>query len=219
MPHWRRGQDLGHRRHAHRIPAQQADGADFGRCFKLWTSHIKIYAAAQRYAKFFRRVRGQLLQPGRIGPAEIEEPLAKSGERRAPGRAVGEELEVIGDEHEIPHPEAFVDPAGCIGDQQLFHLQQVHHPHIKGNGLHRIALVVVEAPRHDRRRSAVQAAQHQPAGRGTPRWNGENAGCPRRGWTPRLPLPPPGGPTQSPAPGHTSGLSVIRRRIYAAASS
>lgn len=59
-------------------------------------------------------------QPGRIGPAEIEEPLAKSGERRAPGRAVGEELEVIGDEHEIPHPEAFVDPAGGIGDQRFF---------------------------------------------------------------------------------------------------
>ena len=60
----------------------------------------------------------------------------------------GEEVDVVGDDHQVSDTERGVYSSGGIGDEQLLDADFMEHPYREGDFLHGIAFVIVEAPLH-----------------------------------------------------------------------
>ena len=61
---------------------------------------------------------------------------------------LGEEVDVVGDDHQVANFKAWVHATGSIRDEERLDAQLIHHTNRKGHLLHGVALVVVEATLH-----------------------------------------------------------------------
>ena len=84
------------------------------------------------------------------------------GQVLSPQGGDGEQLDVVGNEHQVPRLPAGVDAAGGVGDHQGLAPQQAEHPHRVGDLLIGVPLVVVHPTLHHGHRLSLQEAEHQP---------------------------------------------------------
>ena len=93
---------------------------------------------------------------GHIGEAGAE--LLKVG--AAEGTEV-EELDVIGEEHQLAHVPVGVDAACGVGDEERLCAEQAHDAHGVSRLGHGVALVAVHPALHDRDAPAAERAEHE----------------------------------------------------------
>ena len=77
---------------------------------------------------------------------------------------LGEEIDVVGDDHQVAYMEMFVHAARGIGYEEGFDTQFVHHTYGEGHLLHGVAFVIVEAPLHGHDVHAAELAEDELAG-------------------------------------------------------
>lgn len=95
--------------------------------------------------------------------AHVREPGAELLQIGAAQGADAEELDVVGDQHDVPGGEGGVHRAGGVGDHQRLRPQQPQHPDGIADILEGPALVSVEAALHHRHVLTRQPAEHEPA--------------------------------------------------------
>ena len=61
---------------------------------------------------------------------------------------LGEEIDVVGDDHQVAYMECLVHASGGIADEECLDAQFVHHTHGEGDLLHRVAFVEMETTLH-----------------------------------------------------------------------
>ena len=154
---------LGHGGHTDRVGAEHARGADLGGRFKLRAGEIHIDTLTQRNVVRLCRFMGEGAQTrgvdgGHIGKAGAE--FLKVG---AIEGAEVEELDVIGEEHQLAHVPVGVDAAGGVGDEERLCAEQAHDAHGVSRLGHGVALVAVHPALHDRDASAAERAEHEAA--------------------------------------------------------
>ena len=76
---------------------------------------------------------------------------------------VGHQVDMVGDDHQVAHAERGIDPARSVRHEEVFDAQLLHDAHRESHLLHRVALVVVEAPLHGHDLAALDRAEdHTP---------------------------------------------------------
>ena len=83
------------------------------------------------------------------------------GEVGAVQRVLGEEVDMVADEHDVADAEVGVHAAGGVADTEHADAQFVHHALRIGHLLHGVALVVVEATLHGQHLLVSQASEEQ----------------------------------------------------------
>ena len=136
------------------------------------TREVHIDTLPQRESPLLRRLPGNVLKPGRVKSGAVRKAGAELRQVLAPERGISEELQLIGNEHNVPCIPAGVDATGGVGDDERLNPQKPEYPDGIADLLHGVALVVVHPPLHDRDPAALQRAEHQSAfvteGGGTP---------------------------------------------------
>ena len=101
IPAVRGGDGLRHGGHAHGVRAEHARSAHLGGRFELRAGEVHVDALAQREVLLLGDFLGKLAQAGRVDIGHIGEARAEFLNVRAPEGTEVEELEVVGDEHQI----------------------------------------------------------------------------------------------------------------------
>ena len=95
------------------------------------------------------------------------------GEVLAAQRVLGEEIDVVGDDHEVANLEGGVHATGSIGDEERLDAQFVHDADGERHLLHVVALVVVESALHGHDVDAPEFAEDELAAMSFDGGNGE----------------------------------------------
>ena len=149
--------------HAHRVGPGDAGEAHLGGSLVLGTGEVHIHTLLQGDAQLLGGLAGQLLEGGGIQVGGVGEPDAELRQVLAPQRGLHEDLDLVGDEHQVARLPVHVDAAGGVGDDKGVAAQQPQHPDGVGHLLVGVALVVVHPALHDGHRLALQGAEHQTA--------------------------------------------------------
>lgn len=104
---------------------------------------------------------GQVLELGGVEVAGVGEPGAELRQILPPEGGLHEDLDLVGDEHQVPGLEVPVHPAGGVGDQEGLAAQQAEDPDGVADLLVGVALVVVDPALHHCHRLAGQGAEDQ----------------------------------------------------------
>ena len=155
------GDGLRHGGHAYRVGTQGTGGPYLRRGFVLGAGEVHIYTLPQLHVKAFGGPAGRLPQGGRVDMAHVREPGAEFIDVGSAQGADAEELDVVGDEHNVAHVEFPVHRAGSVGDNQGLRPQQPHHPDRVADISKAPALIGVEPSLHHRHVLAGQAAKHE----------------------------------------------------------
>ena len=89
----------------------------------------------------------QFDKSGIIGLMHVRE-AGTGGEVLSAQRMLGEEIDMVGNHHQVANLEAWVHASGSVRDEEGLDTQLVHHANGEGDLLHRVALVVVETALH-----------------------------------------------------------------------
>ena len=160
----RRRQRLRYSRHPHGVAAEQADGANFGRRFKLRAGHEEIHALMHGKAELCRAGLRQLAQLRRVHPRNVKEAQAEFVHVPAPHGAGAVELDVVGDQHEIAARIGKIHAARRVRHDQRTDAEQLQKPHRLRQLLEIVALVAVKASREAHELLSGQLAEHQLSG-------------------------------------------------------
>ena len=154
--------DLGHGGHADGVATQCAIHLIFGRCLEGGTLDAHVDTIDQADALLLGYLAGQFDELVVVGLVHVGEARA-GGEVLAAQRVLREEVDVVGDDHQVANLEGGVHAAGGVADEERLDAQFVHHPDREGDFLHRVALVVVEAALHGHDVNSAQFAEDQHA--------------------------------------------------------
>ena len=83
------------------------------------------------------------------------------GEVLAAQRVLGEEVDMVGDNHQVTHMERLVHATGGIADEECLDAQLVHDTYGERHFLHRVALVEVETSLHSKDIYPTQLSEDQ----------------------------------------------------------
>ena len=139
--------DLRNGRHAYGITAKGAVHPIFGWSLKCGTLHTDIHTLLHLDALFPGNLVGLIDQQGIVGLVHVGK-TRTGGEVLSAQRMLGEEVDMVGDDHQVADLELRVHAAGSIGDEERLDAQLVHDTHREGDLLHRVALIEVEAALH-----------------------------------------------------------------------
>ena len=159
----RGGDGLRHGGHAHGVRTEHARGAHLGRRFKLRAGEVHVDALAQREVLLPGDLFRELAQAGRVNARHIGEARAELVDIRPPERAEVEELDMVGDEHQIARGILGVHRARGVRHDHRLRAKQADNAAGVGGVLHRVALVAVHAALHDRHALAAQLAENEAA--------------------------------------------------------
>ena len=95
-----------------------------------------------------------------VGVAQVEEARAEPLVVRADQR-VAEQVDVVGDDHDLAGLVVHVDGAGRVGEDEDLDPETSQHAHGKDDLVEPIALVVVHTARHDGHRHRAAVAEHE----------------------------------------------------------
>ena len=76
-------------------------------------------------------------------------------------RMLGEEVDMIGENHQVADLELRVHATGGVADEECLDAQFIHHPDGEGHFLHRITLVEVEPALHGEDVHATELTEDQ----------------------------------------------------------
>ena len=74
---------------------------------------------------------------------------------------LGEEIDVVGDDHQVSYMEMFVHAARGIGYEEGFDTQFVHHTYGEGHILHSVTLIEVETALHSKDINTAEFSENQ----------------------------------------------------------
>ena len=151
---------FGHSGHADGIATHDPIHLIFRRGLEGRTLYAHIHAMLNRDALLAGDIEGQLDQQRIISAVHVGKARTR-GEVLTTKRMLGEEINVIGDDHQIADIELRVHAASGIRHKESLDAQFVHDTHGEGYLLHRVALVVMEAPLHGQNIHATQFAEDQ----------------------------------------------------------
>ena len=152
--------DLRNGGHAHGIAAHQTVHLIFCRRLKGGTLHSDIDAVLHFDALLLGNLVGQCHQREIVGLVHIGE-ARPCGEVLTAERMLWEEVDVIGDDHQVTDAEGGVHTASGITDEERLDAQLIHHSDREGHLLHRVALVEVETALHGQNVDATELAEDQ----------------------------------------------------------
>lgn len=161
IPPWAPADGFRHRGHAHGIPSQGTDGADLRRCFILGPRHIKIAALPQRNPFLPGTAKCQFPQPQSIHLGHVGKHRTEYSGKLSSGRAVRCQLDVIGNEHQLPRMKRGIHRPSRIGQDQGAHPQQKKHSDSVRGLFHGIAFIGMNAAGQHRRLPAGKAPAGQ----------------------------------------------------------
>ena len=154
---------FGHGGHAHGVGAEDVEGVVFGGGFVARTGNADIDAVLQFDIVLFGHLLCQFHHAVRVGLAHVGEAgteLVVVGTKQG---VVGHEVDMVGDDHDVGDVEGGVEAAGGVGEDEFFDAELAEHLDGEGEGLHRVALVVVEAAAHNEDGGAVEGAEDEGA--------------------------------------------------------
>ncbi len=153
-----RHDDLRNGGHADGVATQCAIHAVLCWCLEGWTGGAKVNAIDQTDALLLGNLCSQVDEFVVIGFVHIREAWT-GGEVLAAQRVLREEVDMVGDNHEVANLEGRVHAAGSVGDEEGLDAQLVHHSDGEGHLLHVIAFVVMEASLHSQNVHASEFAE------------------------------------------------------------
>ena len=139
--------DLWDSTHANGVATQDAIHLILGRRLEGWSLHTHINTILQTDLLFASYLTGQFDESWVVGLVHIGEARTR-GEILATQRMLWEEVDVIGDDHQVANLEAWIHTTSGIADEERLDAQLIHHTYWEGHFFHRIALIVVETTFH-----------------------------------------------------------------------
>lgn len=155
-----RHDDLRYGRHAHGVATHDAEHTVLGGCFKCGALYAGIHAVAQGDAFLLGNLVGH-------GDELMVVRLMHVGEAWAGGnvlsaqRMLGEEVEVVGDDHEVADVELRIHASGGVAHKERLDAELIHDTHGECYFLHGVALVEMEASLHGHDVLASQLAEDE----------------------------------------------------------
>ena len=151
---------LGYCAHTHRVGSHRMVCAVFRRSLIAWSLHTYVGAVYQSYAflRCYTVGGGNQLMVVRlvhIGKART------GGYVLAPQRVLGEEIDVVGDDHQVAYAEILVGSARSVTYEESPDAQLIHHAYGECHLLHGVTLVVMEASLHGQYLLAAQCADDE----------------------------------------------------------
>ena len=105
-------------------------------------------------------IESHLDQQGIIGLMHIRETWSR-GEVLTTQRMLWEEVDMIGDNHQVANLEAGVHATSGVADEEHLDTQFVHHTYREGHFLHRVTLIEVEASLHGQNIHTTQLTEDE----------------------------------------------------------
>ena len=139
---------LRHCGHSDDIPSNAAEKTILCACLKIGSGNSNKNSLLNFDFQLKRNFFGQRDQLFCVRLGHIRKPGAKFFIVRADQRVVAEQVDVVGDEHDVTTGEKRVHSAGSVGDEQRVDSQKLHHADRKRDLLHRIAFIIMKAPLH-----------------------------------------------------------------------
>ena len=138
---------FGNSAHADGVATEAAIHLIFGRSLEGGTLNAYIYAVVDTDVFVTGNVGCQLYQIAAVGLVHVGE-SGTGGEVLSAQRMLGEEVDVVGDYHQVANLKAGVHTSCGIADEECFYAELIHHPDRECNFFHRVALIKVEASLH-----------------------------------------------------------------------
>ena len=148
------------RRHAHGIAAQNPIHLVFGRSLEGGALHTYIYTVSDTDLLFAGNLRSELDQFLVVGLMHIRE-TGTGGEILTAQRMLWEEVDVVGDDHQVAYVETFVHASGGVGYEQSLYAQLIHHTDREGHFFHGVAFIEMEASLHGENVDVAELAEDQ----------------------------------------------------------
>ena len=158
------GDGLRYGGHAHGVSTQGPGGPDLGGGLVLGAGEEHVYALPQGDGQLCRGLPGHSLKGRGVHMAHVREPGAEGVQIGTLQGTGAKELNVVGDEHNVPGGKGGVDGPGGVGDHQGLRAQQPQHPDRIGHVLEGPALVSVQAALHHSHILPRQTAKEKAAG-------------------------------------------------------
>ena len=154
---------LGYRAHAHGVATDAPEVAVLSRGLKGRPLGTNIYAFHQPDAFLLGDVTCHLDEARAIGIDHCREAGSQFVNVLAVQRMLGEDVDMVGDDHEVAYLEVGVHAARGVGDEDRLDANGFHDAYREGNLLHRVALVIVEAALHRHDILVAQCAEDETA--------------------------------------------------------
>ena len=158
-----RHDDLGNGAHADSVATEHAEHAILGRCLEGRALNTNVGAVHDADVLFLCNLVGQCNKLQVVRLMHVGE-ARSGGEVLAAQRVLGEEVDVVGDNHQLANLELGVHAAGGIADEERLDAQLIHHANGERHLLHRVALVEVETTLHGHDVLAAQTSEDELAG-------------------------------------------------------
>ena len=153
---------LRHGAHANSVAAQSAVHAIFGGSLKRRALCAYVHAVLQLDAFLGRYSVGKTDKLLVVRLMHIRE--AGTGRKvGAVQRMLGEEIDMVRDNHQVADLERGVHAAGGVTHEQCLDAKLIHHANRKRHLLHRVTLVVVETALHSQNVLLAKLADNQAA--------------------------------------------------------
>ena len=136
------GDRLPHRGHAHQVGAQPLQHADLGRRLVVRPRQGGVDARLERWVDR----QSQRAQPQRVRLGEVDEAGGQRVRQRARQRRRPRQVEVVGDQHRLPHRQPRSDAPGGVGQHHHLAPGRPRRPHRVHHGRRRMPLVAVHPP-------------------------------------------------------------------------
>ena len=134
-------------RHTDGIASEDTVHLVFGRCLEGRTLNAHIDTVLHLDAFLTGNLVGLVDQLQVVGLMHIRE-TGTCGEVLTTQRMLWEEVNVVGDDHQVANLKFWIHTTGSVGYEEGLDAQFVHHSDREGDLLHRVALVKVEASLH-----------------------------------------------------------------------
>ena len=152
--------DLWHGRHTHGISTEEVVHLILGRSLEGGTLNADIHPVGDTDTLLLGDVGSQLDELAVIGLVHIGE-AGTRGEILATERMLREEIDMVGDNHQVADLERRVHAPCRIRHEECLDAQFIHHPDREGHLLHRVALIEVETPLHRHDVDTPQLAENE----------------------------------------------------------
>ena len=146
--------------HANSVTAQQTVHAVLCRCLEGRSLYTDIDSIRHADVFLLGNLRGFFYQFVVVGLMHIRK-AGTSGEVLAAQRMLREEVDVVGNDHQVANLECRVHATGSIRHEERLDAQFVHDTYREGHFLHRVAFIEVEAALHGEDIDTAKLAENQ----------------------------------------------------------
>ena len=150
-------------RHANGIAPHYAIHLIFCRGLEGWSLYAYVNTIGDANLALSGNLCSCFDKVGVVGLMHVGE-ARTCGEVLATQRMFREQIDMVGDDHQVANLEGWIHATCCIGDKECLDAQLVHDANGEGDSLHAVAFVVVETSLHGQDVNTSQLAEDELAG-------------------------------------------------------